>query len=167
MNEHFNNLVNKYSTKGIIIDTNIMLLLFIGNFNQSIISKFKRTQAYNSDDYEYLVKFIKLFKIVLTLPNILTEVNSLSNQLDKKYKKSYYTFFSKSVQILDERYIPSKIISKSEKFWQFGLTDTAIEILAYDNYLVLSSDASLCKYLYNKNIDAINFAHLMEYGWSN
>ncbi|WP_292743219.1 hypothetical protein [Nostoc sp. NMS4] len=74
-------LIRRYSQKGVLVDKNILLLLLVGSVNQERITKFNRTQQFIPEDYELLLAFIEKFKKLVTTPNILTEVNSLANQL--------------------------------------------------------------------------------------
>lgn len=48
-------LLAKYSTKGILIDTNIFLLYLIGSVNRKRISRFKRTIQFVPEDYDLLL----------------------------------------------------------------------------------------------------------------
>ena len=74
-------LIRRYCQKGVLIDTNILLLFLIGSANQERITKFNRTQQFIPEDYELLLAFIAKFQKLVITPNILTEVNSLANQL--------------------------------------------------------------------------------------
>ena len=48
-------LIRQYALKGIIVDTNILLLYFVGALGRKKISQFKRTNQFDADDYEILV----------------------------------------------------------------------------------------------------------------
>ncbi len=76
-------LVTKYRRQGILVDTNLLLLFCVGAHDPNQIEKFKRTRTYIKDDFELLAHFLAAFDKVITTPNILTEVNSLSNQLSE------------------------------------------------------------------------------------
>lgn len=158
----FENIFNNYRNKGILIDSNILLLFLVGTYNQSRIQNFKRTQKYNIEDFELLESFIKYFKKVVTTPNILTEVSNLCGNLPEIFKLE----FAKQIEVLDEHYTPSLHISKLEHFKKYGLTDSGIINLVKGKYLVLSDDLPLVGYLTSKNIDTINFNHLRYTNWS-
>ena len=74
-------LLARYYIKGIIIDTNILLLYLIGRVDRERIPRLKRTAQFTSEDYDILLELVSKFKKVIATPNILTEVNSLANQL--------------------------------------------------------------------------------------
>ncbi len=48
-------LFKKYKQKGILIDTNILLLWFVGSVNRNKISRFNRTEKFIPEDYELLI----------------------------------------------------------------------------------------------------------------
>lgn len=81
MKDMINFLFQKYKNKGILVDTNILLLWIVGHVNRNRISKFNRTEQFLPEDYDLLVKLLNYFGQIITTPNILTEVNSLVNQL--------------------------------------------------------------------------------------
>jgi uncharacterized protein YaiI (UPF0178 family) len=61
---------------------------------------------------------------------------------------------------LEERFEPAKALTKSDAFVKFGLTDTAISVVAAKKFLVLTVDFPLAGYLKKKGVDAINFNNL-------
>lgn len=160
MIEYLHSLFSKYQRRGIIIDTNILLLFFVGKLDKNIIPKFKRTATFTIADYEALEIILKKFKTILTTPNILTEVMNLANQIPNSEKPTSYKLFSGTIEILEEKYVESKILAGREEFSRFGLTDAGISALATEDYLVLSDDFRLTQYLTEKKIPAVNFNHL-------
>lgn len=54
-------LLSKYYTKGILIDTNILLLYLIGRVNRERIPKFKRTVQFTPEDYDILLELVSKF----------------------------------------------------------------------------------------------------------
>lgn len=75
-------LIKSYKQRGILIDTNILLLWFVGSVNRQRISKFNRTEKFEPEDYDLLLRLLEyFFPKIVTTPNILTEVNSLSQIL--------------------------------------------------------------------------------------
>ena len=157
-------LFNKYRSKGIVVDTNILLLWFVGRVNQKRISRFNRTQKFSPEHYQLLDRLLKFAKIVTT-PNILTEVNSLINQLGDPDRSKCLSILATEVTKLDEFYIESNTVSQEEKFTKFGLTDSGIISLAQRKYLVLTDDFKLANYLQSIGVDTVNFNHLIDYQW--
>ncbi|BBC23538.1 PIN domain-containing protein [Pseudanabaena sp. ABRG5-3] len=158
-------LINQYQTKGILIDTNILLLWLVGSTNKERITKFNRTQSFEVTDYELLVAIFQKFQKILTTPNILTEVSNLINQLGEPDRSQCFSIFARDIAQLDEIYTDSNTIAATDKFPKFGLTDCGIVNVAKDNYLVLTDDLKLASYLQKIGIDTLNFNNIRVYGW--
>jgi rRNA-processing protein FCF1 len=158
-------LFQKYKQKGILIDTNILLLWFVGSVNRQRISKFNRTEKFVPEDYDSLVQILSYFNKIVTTPNILTEVNSLANQLGEPERSQCLSVFAQGVARLNESYLESQEVVKTESFTKFGLTDCSIVNIAKNKYLVLTDDFKLTNYLQKIEIDTINFNNIRVYGW--
>ena len=94
MKEYLDSLLEKHKRGGIVIDTNILLLLVVGAYNPNEITQFKRTQKFIPEDYFTLRKLLKLYATVLTTPNILTEVSNLAGQMKEHLKKDCFKIFN-------------------------------------------------------------------------
>lgn len=165
MKEFIRSLFQKYKQKGILIDTNILLLWFVGSVNRSRISQFNRTEKFLPEDYDLLLQILSYFSKIVTTPNILTEVNSLVNQLGEPERSQCFSIFAQFFTRLDEFYIESKNAAIQDNFAKYGLTDCGIVMLAKNKYLVLTDDLKLANYLQKVGIDTINFNNIRTYGW--
>ncbi len=166
MKEIIQSLFSSYKGRGVLIDTNILLLFFVGTVNRARISRFNRTEQFAPEDYDLLLQILFFFqKHVITTPNILTEVNSLINQLGEPERSQCLSVFASCFSLLNEFYIESSTAVATEPFTKFGLTDCGILSLARDHYLVLTDDLRLANYLQTVGIDAINFNNIRVYGW--
>ena len=163
--EEIRKLIALYANKGILIDTNILLLYFIGSFNRTLISRFKRTLQFTLEDYDTLLFLLYHFEKLITTPNILTEVSNLSGQLGEPTRTSYFQFFAEGITKMDERYINSAQVVEKEPFDKIGLTDMGILEISRKQYLVLTDDFQLSQTLQTKDIDVINFNHVRVLGW--
>ncbi|MEH2119659.1 PIN domain-containing protein [Nostoc sp.] len=168
MKNVINSLIRRYCQKGVLIDTNILLLFLVGSVNQERITKFNRTQQFIPEDYELLLVFIAKFQKLVTTPNILTEVNSLANQLGEPERSQCFALFAqfaKNVALLDEYYVKSLDAVNTEKFVKFGLTDSGILTLSKGKYLVLTDNFKLANYLQSVEVDVINFNNIRIFNW--
>ncbi|MCG8365256.1 MAG: hypothetical protein MJA27_18245 [Pseudanabaenales cyanobacterium] len=166
MTSEIEDLIVEYRQKGILVDTNILFLYFVGAVNRERISKFKRTNQFIPEDYDLLLGILKNFQRMVTTSNILTEVNSLSNQLGEPQCSQCFALFSQAILPFEEYYIESRNTASNEAFIRFGLTDCGIINLAREQYLVLNDDLKLASYLQRQRIDTVNFNNLRVYGWS-
>jgi rRNA-processing protein FCF1 len=165
MNDEVQRLVVRYARKGILIDTNILLLYFVGSFDQDLISSFKRTLQFTVEDYNTLLLLLQMFDRLVTTPNILTEVSNFSGQLGEPAKTSYFYTFAKQLALMEEHYVASREVAAEDEFIKMGLTDASIFKLPKDQYLVLTDDFRLSQSLQHKGIDVINFNHIRPLGW--
>lgn len=156
-----NDVLASYNTPGIVIDSNLLLLLFLGSFDRRQIGSNKRLAAYTNDDYDLLVRFLQPFSQLVTTPNILTEVSNLSNAVSDSRKREYFSAFANKLSSLDEKYIVSST-ALSNPWARFGLTDATIAEVAKAGYLVLTDDFPLSQSLMSVGIDVINFNHLRD-----
>lgn len=163
--DYYTELLYRYKNRGILIDTNLLLVYFVGSYDPTRIPKFKRTMAFTVEDFYTLSVVFGFFDKVVTTPNILTEVNSLSNQLPEDIRSLYYSEVPRYIAGLEEQYITSIRISSLEHFKKFGLTDSGIIDLVKDKYLVLTDDLKLVSYLQNVGIEAINFNNIRTLNW--
>ena len=146
--------------EGLLIDSNLLLLLFVGRYDPTRIEKFKRTDQFTIGDFELLADYIEQFKEVVTTPSILTEVSNLLGQLPENLRCYFWQRFAHGLKNLHEYYTPSQKLGDEKAFHKFGLTDTAILQAASGKCLVLTDDFRLAQYLIGQNIDVINFNHL-------
>jgi hypothetical protein len=160
-------LFSRYRNRGILIDTNILLLYFVGTANRERISRFNRTEQFTPEDYDLLVKIIQYFQKLVTTPNIMTEVSNLMDKIGEPDRSKCFGFLNNLAPRLDEFYTETKAITAVPEFKRFGLTDCGILGLAKDSYLVLTDDLKLFVTLQTQSIDAINFNNIRVSGWRN
>ncbi|MEK6407139.1 MAG: PIN domain-containing protein [Acidobacteriota bacterium] len=165
--DNISHLVSAYRRKGLLVDSNLLLLYFVGAYDPARISTFKGTysRGFREDDFNLLTKLVGLFDKIVTTPNILTEVSNLSGQLRKDEKQAYYVDFGKVVPLFAEYYVESTQICALQHFKDFGLTDSGIITLASGKFLVLTDDGPLAGYLQNVGVDVINFNHVRFLDW--
>ncbi len=151
MNEYLQHLLTKYKKKGIILDTNVLLLYLVGTFDLNLIKKFSRTADFSEEDFNLVSTFINLFSIKITTPHILTEVSNLFGN-----KKELHETIRNYLTLAEEKFSESKDVTQNTVFVELGLTDTAIIETAQNSYLVFTDDNPLYHFLINSNIDAVN-----------
>ena len=159
MNSHVD-AINAYKEKGLLIDTNILLLFFVGLHDPQSIQRFKHTIQFTPDDFDCLVGIIQLFKQVVTTPSVLTEVSNLLGHLHDRTRLSAFQRFSAAIQRFQEDFTPSRELAQERCFPKFGLTDAGIVHSAKGKFLVLTDDFPLAGYLERQGIDVVNFNHL-------
>lgn len=163
--DYFLETIERCRSSGILLDTNLLLLYFMGLFDSAQITRFKRTQMFVVEDFDTLIAIRCKFNRLLTTPNILTEVSNLAGQLPDHWKFDYFRLFAKEIQVFDEKYFQSAEIANQPGFVKYGLTDIAISLIAQEGCLVLTVDAPLYQYLQSRKIKTLNFNHIRQYNW--
>ena len=153
-------ILARYRTAGVLVDTNLLLLYFVGAFSPDEVPRFKRTIQFTPEDHHLLVRFLGYFGRVVTTPQILAEVSNLAGQLTGQVKQGVFEKFAAGLALLDERYEPAVSLSRNPEFSRFGITDCAIVHHARGDLLVLTDDFRLSQYLQHKGVEVLNFNHL-------
>ena len=114
------------SGRDLLVDTNLLLLGVVGNFDRRLIGQ-KRLDLFTVEDLELLNQFILLAKRLITTPGILTETSNFAAQLiDEKRRTELFQRFGFAITGFDERYERSAVICEQPVFLRLGLTDAAI-----------------------------------------
>lgn len=155
-------LIAKHSASGAFIDTNLMLLMAVGNYDRDRIASFKRTNAFRAEEYDLLGKLLSRCRRLLTTPNVLTEVDNLLRQLPEREHKEIAKHTQQLVASMFEVYHESKGHLGGTDHELLGLTD-AILIRLAKSHLIITSDFPLASRIASLGYDVINFNHLRRY----
>lgn len=158
-------VLSKYRSKGVLIDTNLLIGYVIGVLGPEHLSNCRATKAFSVDDFKLLNRFLSQFHSIVTTPHVLTEVSNLAGKLPESLHLPFRTVFQTIIDRLSEESETSKVISGKEDFLRFGLTDTAIAMIAPGRYLVLTDELALSGLLRKRGVDVVNFNHLRSLSW--
>jgi hypothetical protein len=161
-------LIERFRNKGLLIDTNLLLLYTVGYYDESIIANksFSRLQAYTVEDYHLLVNVAGLFAKQVTTPHVLTEVSNWLGYLPDFSRHEVFSLFAEMFSPFLELRFEAVTVSVHERFSYLGLTDTAIATIA-NQYLVLTDDARFVWHLNELALEALNINHLRQEAWLN
>lgn len=156
--------MNKFHRKSLLIDTNLLLLLLIGSFNPSLIAKNKITanQGFDEADFNQLRDFAGTFQKLVTTPHILTEVSNHADKIKGADHEKFTRRFISLIEKLDESFESSKLLSQTDAFARFGLTDTAIYHLANEGVFVVTVDLPLAGFLQKRGVPVVNFNNVRQ-----
>ena len=164
-------LLNK-NPQGLIIDTNILILFFIGVYDPSCIKDCKRTAGYTINDFEILKEFLNCFKglkIYIT-PHIISEISNLSITSGSNSSR-LHGYVSRVVELIKETNeshieIYSLLRLDLTLIEQFGFTELGlIELSKRKNIPILTDDGRLYNYASGQT-DVFNFNHIKFYSLS-
>ena len=154
-----NTFITKFRERGILIDTNLLILLLVGSYDEDKILSFKRTRNHTIEDYEYLKVFLARFENHFYTPNILTEITNLTDSINTEPQYLFFQHIQRVLSVFKEDIVSSDEIMQLKSFLKFGLTD-AVNCKLSDKYLVLTDDLRLCSYLESQGLPSINFNHI-------
>jgi len=158
-------LWERYQGKGLLIDSNLLLVYFVALFDSELIGRFERTKAFTRESVILLGNFITSFRHLATTPHILTEVSNLSSKLPENVRSEFFRSVAAQIGRLNETYLASSAVSEMPEFARFGLTDAAITGVAKNRYLVLTDDFRLSNFLRSEGQDVVNFNHILQSSW--
>ena len=163
-------LLNYHRHRGVLVDTQLLLLWCVGTFDKARVATFKNTRGYLTEDYELLASFIGQFDRILTTPNVITELSNLAGQLGEPARSNFFSYFSEFVrsECVEERYLETaKVAQDKAAFVRLGVTDVAVKLVTKpEDNLVLTDDFGLFDHLSREGAQVINFSHFRMQGWS-
>jgi len=152
--------IERCRRRKLLIDTNLLLLYFVGAYRPDRIRSFNRTSGYSVDDFTLLEKVISGFKQMTTTPHVLTEVSNLMGQCEEPLRSDLRGCLSAAIEGWNETSTASRTLAKAPHFPRLGLTDTAIADLAPASCLILTADRLLAGLLEAKDLAVIRFSDL-------
>jgi hypothetical protein len=155
-------------SKTLLLDTNLLLLLFIGGKDSSMIQKAKTLSAFDKDAYDLLIAVINnnSFNSLVTTPHIMTEVSNLlgkeRDDIRRLGREAMAEFLSKCTEHNDS----SVVLVSNPEFHRLGLTDVAIVVASRLPAFVLTADLPLYLHVSSSGLEAENFNHIRQGSWN-
>ena len=148
---------------GLLIDTNLLVLLIVGFVNRDRISRFKRTTSYSSADWDLLSGILERISRRYTLPHVVAEVSTLTDLKGPELEVAREVLLG-LIKELRELQITSVDACATPLFMRLGLTDAAIaEAARLHRCSVLTNDSGLYTALANEGSPVAMFDHLREW----
>lgn len=158
-------LASKYYEKGIIVDTNLLLLLLVGAFDKSRIATFKRTATYSEEDYELVYKLALLFKKVFVTPQILAELSNLLKVSEAEESEMLRAMIS-TLEGSTEKHFSKNHLILNPLLIKLGFTDVSILSAARNKrVLVITDDLPLSNALRESMCDVLNINDIRTTQW--
>ncbi|MBA2377318.1 MAG: hypothetical protein H0V75_14535 [Rubrobacter sp.] len=165
MERYVTEMAARHRRGGVLVDTNLLLLFYVGSYERSLVERFPRTaDRFVSEDFDTLNGVLGGFEKVVTTPYILTETSNLLGQLGGRAKTGCFELFARSIPELRENHISGADLARKPTFVKLGITDTSIIEVAAAPYLVLTDDFRLYNYLADRGVDVLNFNNLRSLG---
>lgn len=127
----------------LILDANVLCAFIVGQVDPELLGSQKRVKEYKPSDHELIVRYVALFKKIILLPNVTTEACNLLDHFKGQRRQDCLQRLLFLVEGADERYVPSREMTKHPEYMNLGMTDCAIlHLLASGTYL-LTADRPL------------------------
>ena len=147
MNSNVGELIAKYRDQGILIDTNLLLVLLVGNINVRFVGRIGKTEKYNEEDYERIRDVLQEFNRFIIVPQVLTEAGNML----KRNCPTASTLIDLSLELrrfiqseaTREKRALSKRITTHPAFEDLGYADAAILHAAAGRHLLFTDDGPL------------------------
>lgn len=145
---------------GIVLDSNLLVLLVVGTASRDYIGRHRRLRDYDESDFDLLLGVIAPASQIIVTPNTLTETSNLVSQISEPARTHIAAAFWLLVTTFDERYIASTRAAKQAEFPRLWLTDSVLLDELANSHVLLTADLDLYLAASRKGYSAINFNHL-------
>ena len=148
-----------------VIDTNLLVLLVVGQVSPEAIETHKRLGAFSTSDFELLKKILTGFRSLIVTPSALSEVSNLVGYgvvepLRSQVMLALAHVIKSAVEVFDE----SRDVSKATEFRRLGLADSAWLAILDHQTVLLTDDTDLYLAALSRRSRAFNFAHVRKFG---
>lgn len=161
MSTYVESLLDRFRTKGLLMDSNLAVLYLVGSCNLRLVGdgKHNKLSKYNAEDFQLLLRLKNVFSKAVTTPHVLTEVSNLINDLPEQTKKEILRQFHATFVEIGELPVDSMEVAQRPEFPFLGLTDSALAHISHE-YLIVTDDARLVMKMNESGLEALNFNHL-------
>lgn len=148
-----------------ILDTNLLILLLIGIFEENYIADCQLTSKYNIDDYKLLVQILGYFDVgIITTPHIIAEISNLSRMKITNHKLDYYfqVLINRLNSFQEEHVNLGTLLNQQVQllirlgFPDMSILETAKNIKA----TIITDDMDLHLHAITNKIPAVNFTNV-------
>lgn len=154
-------MLMKYGSSGVLLDTNLFVLYLIGHYDRDYVPDFKRTCMYTSEQFDWLNDYVSKFSSVIITPHILAETWNLIEKLREDKLALFLQAVIPKILVTSEEHIDKDIIVQATGFDYIGVTDMSVIIAAQSrSCLVISDDLRAVSTFQQFGIDALNINHL-------
>ena len=148
--------------RGIVIDTNVLLLLLVGSYDPRCIEGHRRLSTrYSVSDFDKLTSFLANYDRLVVVPSSLSEISNLISYSDDPVSTGIKLSFCAFVREALEVYSPSAKIIETNEFRWLGLSDAAqIQAAERDDHVLLTVDGPLYAAALQRGVQALHFSAL-------
>lgn len=153
---------NEIKSRSVFLDTNLLLLMIVGNTSVDYIKRHKRVSSFSVSEFNLLLDFLSDFEAILITPNILSETSNLAAQIREPARSEISSCLRDLILNSEESYIPSTTASSRTEFPRLGLVDASILEVGETGTTLITTDLDLYIAASKAGIEAVNFNHIRE-----
>lgn len=153
--------------RGVVLDTNLLLVLLVGLWDPRHIARFKRTASYGEDDFRLLAAIVGRASRLVTTPHILTEVCNLLESLNRQNGFKLFPLLAQlqAQEGARERWREASALMDAPHFPMLGIADASLIDASRKRHLVVTDDAQCYAAMAKAGGLAININHLRSAEW--
>ncbi len=148
--------------KSVILDTNLLLLLVVGETDRKMIGRHKRLTAYQDEDFVWVRRLISSSQGLLFCPNIVSETSNLIRYAPKSDAVAIAYVLKAMLEQFPEQYLPSQDATRRVEYDRLGITDAVLLVLAENNARLVTDDLDLALAAAYAEADVINYNHIRD-----
>lgn len=143
------------------IDSNLLVLLVVGETDREMISRHRRTRSYRVEDYDLLVRLINdTDQPVFVTPNTLTEASNLLAQHREPERSRIFDVLGTLIETTEEKFVESRAVTRNPDFTRLGLTDAVLlDVISASNPLITADLRLYLAASAKEEGAAFNFSH--------
>ena len=147
-------------SRGVLIDSNLLVLLVVGSVNRDRIPQFKRTQSYTSADWDLLTGILERIPCRYSTAHVLSEVSALADLKGSELAIAR-AVLHRAISLMEELPVASIDACQSNYYQRLGLTDAVIGVAARQSGCsVLTNDSDLYLALLQEGASVLKFDDL-------
>ncbi len=154
--------IEEYRSRGILLDSNLLLLYLIGMTSPHLVGngRYSKLSAFKQEQVAILRLLMARFRRVVTTAHVLTETSNLVNDLNEGEKQAVFGSFASTLEVIDEQNISSYQAAKRSEFPYLGLIDSVLAQLSKE-FLIVSNDGRIVNKLRDYGLIALKWAEIL------
>lgn len=149
------------SRDGVLLDTNVLLLLLIGTVSEEQIERCSRLRGYSTGEFELLEFLLRDHRGFAITPHIATETWNLGeNALNGAHQASFKKLFVEFLESARETWIPAERLVGESYFLHLGIADSGAARIRRRRPVVITDDVLLTVQLEKQGSKVVNFTRL-------
>lgn len=125
--------------RGVLLDSNLFILLVIGAVDRSLVGVHPRISSYSLRHFDLLIDFISDRGRVLTVAHVLAETSNLLGTHDQRFGNRFRITVEECIELP----VTSLDAIRRSEFRRLGLTDSVLLTLASPDAHLLTADGPL------------------------